>query len=629
MDEVTKFKAWATKLGCPPEIIPPDETLRKAFRGEQSAIFQQIIEKIRPRQEIASMRKNVLVHKLQIHKKTDTIVANASFNTLPVELQRYIKIQKLKKKIEETRHRIKQSISGVESYTLQIKDKNVQKLKLSSELEELYGKVALYAAHETMLKSKLEKEAQLSQRIEHIMPIKGSASTCRPGTAEKAVERCVQLLEAYYDKCQDLNPETSRALQEALWSDIRAVLRGIPNHLLWNVLMTLKDKNLRDISEDSSRRVENENTCVTLSERDLLQTSMAKLCTGHINVFLELVSTRNAVNAAGETYRAKFTLCTGELEAKISLLNVMDAEAEEVLEEYVMQWNTREYNQGQIEYMVREIERKKQEATVLVQKVQNHEQLLGQLRGIYGQVESISKHMESELQQVRQIKEKIHYTRYVCQHTVHTMRQKANNNSQTLNVSDQSLCRLDSTTMVAPVYNPVVLPPYVQELEAFRQIPLSKYSGLSKAALLTFGPNVAVFFEPSTMLTLLPCTGVSADVSLKQLADLQTLEQAATRAMTVDTGGTVALPSTAEHDQLEQRWKLNHDKICEMLDKIETLTNCAQQTAETVRKYYNFALANSLRKFVPSTKLFASRSYREYENEYLMYYRMIYGFGGN
>lgn len=29
MDEIMRFKAWATKLGCPPEKIPPDETLKK------------------------------------------------------------------------------------------------------------------------------------------------------------------------------------------------------------------------------------------------------------------------------------------------------------------------------------------------------------------------------------------------------------------------------------------------------------------------------------------------------------------------------------------------------------------------------------------------------------------------
>uniref|UniRef100_A0A182ST06 Uncharacterized protein n=1 Tax=Anopheles maculatus TaxID=74869 RepID=A0A182ST06_9DIPT len=628
MDEIVKFKAWATKLGCPPERIPPDDTLKKSFRGEQSTMFQHIMEKVRSRQEIASMRKNVLVHKLQIHKKTDSIVANASFNMLPVELQRYLKIQKLKKKIDETQQRIKQSVAGFESSTLQIKDKNVQKLQLLHKLEELHGKNALYVSHETTLKSNIEKEAQLIQRIDRIMPIKGSES-CRPDTARKAIDQCIQLLEWFYGNFQDQNQETSRALQEKLWADFRDALRGIPNHLLWNTLLTMKDKHLREISEHENRRDESEPS-VTLSDLDLLQASMANLCASHINVFLDVVSNRNKVNAAREEYLAKYTPSSNELEAKMALINVMDDEAEEALEEYLVQWNSREYNQGQIDYMVREIERKKQELISYTQKVQNHEQLLGQLRGIYGQIEEISKHMEAELQQVRQIKQKVHYTKYVCQHTVHTMRQK-NGNNQTLNVSDQSFSRLDSTVLAGgaagggPVYNPAVLPSYVRELEVFRQIPLWKYVCRSKATLLSMEPNPAIFFELPTVLALLPCTGVSAEVSLKQFAEIQQLQQH-TNASTTDSC-SVVVPSI-EHEQLEQRWKNNHGKICELLDKIETLSNSSRQTMEKVRLYYNFSLANNMRKYVPTTKLFNGRSFREYENEYLMYYRMIYGFGG-
>uniref|UniRef100_A0A182K510 Uncharacterized protein n=1 Tax=Anopheles christyi TaxID=43041 RepID=A0A182K510_9DIPT len=629
MEEIMNFKAWATKLGCPPEKIPPDETLKISFRGEQNTMFQHIMERVRSRQEIATMRKNVLAHKLQIHRKTDSIVANASFATQPAELQRYMKIQKLKKKLEETRLRIKHSVASFDSFNLQIKDKNAQKLQLMNKQEELYGKISLYLAHETTLKSGLENEAQISQRIDRSMPIKGSES-CRLDTAEKAIDRCILLLERFYDHFQDQNQEAGRALQEKLWTDLREVLRGIPNHLLWNVLLTMKDRHLREVSEHENKRDETEHG-VTLSDLDLLQASMAKLCTTHINVFLDVVSSRNKVNKAREEYLAKYTPSSNELEAKMALMNVMDDEAEESLEEYLVQWNSREYNQGQIDYMVREVERKKQELHEFTQKVQNHEQLLGQLRGIYVQIEEISKHMEAELQQVRQIKQKVHYTKYVCQHTVHTMRQK-NGNNQTLNVSDHSFSRMDSAILsgggitAGPTYNPAVLPSFVRELEIFRPIPLSKYVSRSKTLLFGMEPNAAIFFELPTVLALLPCTGVSAEVSLKQFAEIQELEQN-THGSTVDSCGVVA-PSF-NHELLEQRWKLNHGRICELLDNIETLTNSSRQTMEKVRLYYSFTLANNLRKYVPATKLFNGRNFREYENEYLMYYRMIYGFSGN
>ena len=38
-------------------------------------MFHHIMEKVRSRQEIEAMRRNVLAHKLQIYKKMDSIVA--------------------------------------------------------------------------------------------------------------------------------------------------------------------------------------------------------------------------------------------------------------------------------------------------------------------------------------------------------------------------------------------------------------------------------------------------------------------------------------------------------------------------------------------------------------------------
>uniref|UniRef100_A0A182PPD7 Uncharacterized protein n=1 Tax=Anopheles epiroticus TaxID=199890 RepID=A0A182PPD7_9DIPT len=548
MDEITRFKTWAAKLGCPLERIPPDEALKKMFRGDHST-FQHIMERVRSRQEIESMRKNVLVHKLQILKKTDSTVANASLNTLPIELQRYMKIQKLKKKIEETRLRIRQSVESFESINLQIKDKNVQKLQLMNKLEELYGKGSLYRAYETTLKANLEKQAQLTQRIERVMPVRGSES-CRPEAAEKAIERCTQLLESFYEHFQHQNQETGRVLQEELWKDIRNVLRGIPNHLLWNVLLSMKDSHLREVAVHETRREESDHD-ETLSGLDVSQSSMVKLCTTHINVFLDVVSTRSKINTAREEYLAK---------------------------------------------------------------------------GMYGQINEISKHMESELQQVRQIKQKVHYTKYVCQHTVHTMRQK-NGANQTHNMSNQSYSRMDSTVFGGgPTYSPAALPSLVRELEVFRSIPLAKYDSRSKTLLLTLEPIAAIQFELSTVLALLPCTGVSAEVSLKQFVEIQQLERHAIAA--TNDSCSVVVPS-CDHELWEQRWKSNHRKICELLGSIETLTNGSRQTLEKVRMYYNFALANNLRKYVPATKLLNGRVFREYENEFLMYYRMIYGFGGN
>ncbi|XP_050091025.1 augmin complex subunit dgt5 [Anopheles aquasalis] len=633
MDDITRFKQWASKMGCAPGSVPPDDTLKRAFRGDQSTMLKHIMQKVRPRQEISLMRKNVLVKKLQEHKQTDRIVLNSMLHRLPVELQRFEKIKKLKGKIEETRARLNTSKACVESIGLHIKEKNAVKLQMARCLEELHSKAALYTTHEVALKGSIEKEEQLADRLDRIMPARGFEPTSSAETPELAIERCIELLGQFYEHLKSsTKKEESWLLQEQLWASMREVLRGIPNHLLWGVLLKLKEDHLRQISEEDNRQAELERTGNTISDRDLVQVSKSKLYATHIGIFLDLATQRQLVSATKENYLAKYTSCTGELEAKMALLNEIDDEAEETLEEYLMQWNSRVYNQGQIVFLEAEIERKKQEIAVYDQKIQNHDQLLSQLRGIYARIDDISKHMEEELDLVRQIKQKVAYSKYVSQRTVHGLRQKGSNNNQTLNVSDQSMSRMDSTIIGTPVptgstYTPAILPVFVRELEVFRTLPYGLYGGQSKLVRYCLEPNPAVFCERSTAdLTLLPSSATSADASLKQFGALVALEHHVNEAT---AESHVACELTIDQAELQQRWQGNHGRICELLDEIDLISNSIRQVLDKARSYYNFSIANSLRQFVPPTRLFNGRNYREYESEYMMYYRMINGFGGH
>ncbi|XP_058067116.1 augmin complex subunit dgt5 [Anopheles bellator] len=629
MDAIVQFKQWATKLGCPPESIPSDETLKRSFRDDPSDVLSHIMQKVRSKQEIALMRKNVLVNKLQTHQQRDKIVVNSMLHTLPPELQRFEKIEKLKGKIAETRSRISHSQRSLEAIGLQTKARNAQKLQLQRSLEELRGKTSLYAVHETALKAGIEKETQQTRHIEHIIPARGSELPAHAESPEKIIERCIELLERFYEQFKQSIQHGDRALQEQLWANLREVLRGIPNHLLWSVLLNRKDDLLREISEEDNRQT-NLKQSDTFSDHDLLQVGIGKLCTNHITVYLDSVAHRRLVHDTKKDYLDKYTACASELEAKLALLNSMDDEAEEALEDYLVHWNSREYNQGQIQFLTTEIDRKKQEISSVDQKIQNHDQVLAQLRGIYAKIEDISKHMENELSLVRQIKQKVAYSKYMSHVKVRDMRQKNNPTKTTLNISDQSVSRLDSTVAAShggPAYSPAVLPPLVRELNIFGTLAFAKFTGRSKFAHFYLEPNPAVFCEPSfSVLALLPSIATSADMSVKQFGAMVELEK---QVRASATEPCVVSAIAIDHAQLEQRWQGNHGRICKLLDEMELITNGTRQVLDKTRVQYNFAVANSLRKYVPAMRLFNGRSYREYENEYLMYYRMINGVGAN
>lgn len=625
VDETAQFKLWATRLGCPLEKIPPDETLKKYIRGKQSIIFQHIMDEVRPRQEITTMRHNILVAKLKQYQNMGSVVAKSKLCQMPQELQRYERVEKLQVKCTETRARIFNSKNSLESVSGKIRENNIKKVNLNATLRDNNDKLAYYKAVNNAFTKISEKEIEIKQTIEHLMPVKMMDSSKGKTDAMEAVQLCLKYLDDFYSKFSELKQEGSRQAQQMLWASMRTALKGVPNYLLWSVLMEVKDKQLSEISEADRRQNELEKN-VALSDQDMLQVNMAKLCGSHINLFVDLVAKKRLVQTMKDEYLAKYTPFSQMLETKMNLLNVMDDEADEILEDYMLESTSKDYNQGQLEFISKEIEKKKQEIKIQAQKLDNHEQLLAQLREIYGEIDSFSERIQDEIQQLNQIKEKISYFKRFSRYTVHNMRQKTT--TQSMNISEQSmnLTRLENNAVSnAPVYSPAALPPYCSELALLAEIPFPKFYRSSKISLFALDTHIclSVGNESSSLLSLLPFGFSSAECSLQEVKNLIKFDEFIKTCMRdVKPEMDTVVVDDAYYKQL---WKANHEKICEQLDEIDAVSSNTEQVIEKSRAYYKFVLANALRKYVPPKKLFNGRNYREYENEYLMYYRMING----
>ncbi|XP_055533815.1 augmin complex subunit dgt5-like [Wyeomyia smithii] len=319
-DEITQFKLWATKLGCPLEKIPPDETLRKYIRGKQSIVFHHIMNEVRPRQEISTMRNNVLVAKLRQFQKLGNVVAKSKLNQMPEELKRFEQIEKLKTKCNETETRITNSINSLKTITAKIKQKNIQKVHHTTKLSEIDDKLFYLRAVNNALTKMSKKEVEIKETIDHLMPVKLHDSTKTKEDAIGAIQRCLQYLEEFYSKFADLKQEGCKQAQQSLWNNMRVALAGIPNYHLWTVLIEMKEKQLLEIAEVDRQQNELEKE-VTLSDQDMLQVNMARLCGSHINLFIDLVSMKHSVQSLREDYLAKYTPFSQMLETKMNLLN--------------------------------------------------------------------------------------------------------------------------------------------------------------------------------------------------------------------------------------------------------------------------------------------------------------------
>ncbi|XP_065077175.1 augmin complex subunit dgt5-like [Ochlerotatus camptorhynchus] len=622
-DEIVRFKLWATKMGCPLEKIPSDESLKKCIRGKQSILFQQIVSGIRPRQEIESMRNNILVAKLRQYEALGGVLTKSKMTQMPEELQRFEKIEKLKNKCSETEARISKSKASLETLTEKIKQKNIQKVQVNAKVCEIKDKLAFYKAVDNSLFKISEKEIEIKQMIERSMPTKATESTKSKSDVVDAIQACHKYLDSFYSKFTELKQEGSKQAQQKLWANIRTVLRGIPNYLLWSALMDIKEKQLLEISEADRQQNEFEKENA-LSDQDLLQINMAKLCGSHINLFIDLVAKKRAIQTMKDDYLAKYTPFAQTLETKMNLLNMMDDEADEILEDYMFQSTSKDYNQGQLEFISKEIDKKKQEIKLQSSKLENQEQVLSQLRVIYGEIDSYSERIQEEIQQLNQIKEKISYVQRYSRYTVHNMRQKTTNQSLTFLDQSMNVTRFESNALSnGPAYSPASLPPYSGELTVLSETPFSRFYRPSKCSIFSLKTCLLMKNDFSSLLTLLPNCFSSAECSLQEMKTVIKFDEFIKTFM-IDLKPEMdqAVVDDAHYQHL---WKANHVKICQHLDEIDAVATNTREVIDKGRIYYSFVLANPLREYVPPKKLFNGRNYREYESEYLMYYRMIHG----
>lgn len=84
----------------------------------------------------------------------------------------------------------------------------------------------------------------------------------------------------------------------------------------------------------------------------------------------------------------------------------------------------------------------------------------------------------------------------------------------------------------------------------------------------------------------------------------------------------ISLSISVDPQAFQERAKHQHDRIIEILDKIDVCSINSLRNLQKLTKIYDFLIENPLRHFIPSTKLFNNQSYADYEAELLMYIRI-------
>ncbi|XP_022224635.2 augmin complex subunit dgt5 [Drosophila obscura] len=662
-DKIEAFKAWATSLGCPPSVIPADEDLRNIFKSGSHHLFDQLQRRIRPREEVAELRANLLIAEVERHKSL-ALMPLASRSLLPPQLQRLHQMKELTKQKETAEQTLKEFRQEYEQLSASIKSKNIQTIRAKNKRDLLESKCNMLELKLESMKKSYEQELRNKAQILATTPVKLNSENASEKKASRVVEQALKELDKFYGVCND---ETNNAHQlaqakERLWNEMRSIFAKTPNASLFNVIMKIKEEQLQHITQLSTANKGNTpkaKPLLTNYEAKLLQTKaeMLGLAANYLSADKELLKLE-------ARFCQEYTPFVDELQKKVNSFNPSaDVDStEELISDFLVQFTMRTFNMARNEYLGEQIEQLRLELKAGSKQLEDHDLLLGSVKQVYSDISTSIHRIQEDMGQLSQIKEKILYSRNMMKNLLDdmhaaTQNQKAKSQlmSTKLKVNNMSMLgsesfymandsvfsstklEFDCNTSIANFTlvpgaagsaaalssGPVkFVPCHLLELNTFAEMPLVKLSFIPRscAHLLSANPLIVEAQELASTVQLVPGHLLTPFGALQEVRK-RILWASAIAAHTSDLKLSLQPLIVDPHD-LKLKARRQHEEIEQKLDSLMAIAVKSKIYLQKADRIYRFILDNPLQRYVPPTKLFSNGTFSDYESEFNLYYRM-------
>ncbi|XP_061394199.1 augmin complex subunit dgt5 [Musca vetustissima] len=674
-DDMEAFRVWATKLGCPPEAMPSEDALKSVFKSRQRDVFCNLMRRVRPRQDVKDIKENILIHKVEKIRGQVLSVCERSF--LPHELQMHLKIQDKRKKLKDLEQRLDERKKEFEAQAASIKTKNIQIANMENKCDLLEARVHLLDFKSKALDKNIKREEDNREKIKATMPVVLTHENKSEQKANEAVLKALKELEDFYTFCEQNN--NYQILQDAktqLWAKMRQIFANIPNFLIFNTINRLKEEQLHNIM--SLNKTINNDSHLTGNSRDPLTNFEINFMKAKSS-FLGIVGRYLTACQERKNLEMEFPKTYEDFEdkllEKVKIFSTdLDSEhSEEIMRNYVVEYNFLNFTKGENEYLTQQIDLLKAELETAQKYLENHEVLLGSIKQVYGEISASVNKLQYDMMQLSQIKDKIIYSKNIMKHQLDDLEaMMANNNTMIKsnfkptklkithnnNMSlvgadsfemsndnvfcstkldfDSTISSLNNTTLrrsfggggsgditlMSPQAQNTVLPSHSLELATFCETPLEHISCLRKESLFYLAPNplITETSELSSTVQLAPGVLLTPFGALQEVrnrilwADL-IAQHSNDLKLNLDT-------FFVDPQQYKQKAKQQHDRIIEVLDKIDVCSVNTLHSLQKLAKFYDFLIENPLRHFIPPTKTFNNQTYADYEGELTMYIRI-------
>lgn len=434
------------------------------------------------------------------------------------------------------------------------------------------------------LDEEIKNEKEIAQNIQ-----KNNETLKGQNIQEEAINRIQKTMEILKEfSIRGIDTETAK---EKCIKDVEIQLYNVPSLMTYEILI----KKLQEIAEDSIFNT-TDNSKASLAE-ELLE----KLREIKINLGFELTTSKIQLLKAKQLCAEKIERAGTEMDQTV--MNSMYYDAEDDGYDSIVSLIPRLVLEGKLKLLRERIEGMRaandcEGSQELIFNIEETNQLIGD------KIESI--HLD--FIKIHQINEKYK--------SENTKVMRAANNLKVMKHKQMNRAILNQTLNQTGCLNESIVTPeiglYQEELELFHKTPM----------------KVNFNFELESMLINSPITQqFSQNLSLfiKGIENLHSLVNEAYESNSELYPSDGA--SLAENDEFVKevinKHAENRKEILEIFDNITVKFVSVKSLLSNANQIYKFALNNPLKKFIDPLQKYENKSYIEYENEFMLYYKMI------
>ncbi|XP_025829950.1 uncharacterized protein LOC112904303 [Agrilus planipennis] len=197
METCQNIEDWMKKMGYDGEM---PTSLKPFCNPATQFIWQQIIDKVKPKQEIEFMRRNIIINRLKEQEDSILMQLDESFVKLPVEeIEIWKKKKELQSKLEEVEKQIEVKETQIIEINLQNKMKYVNLQGIRKTNKEIEEKTFLYNEKSAHLKKDIAKAEEMLNLIKNLTPVESTEFTNREAVSQ-TLHECAKKLKEYIEK---------------------------------------------------------------------------------------------------------------------------------------------------------------------------------------------------------------------------------------------------------------------------------------------------------------------------------------------------------------------------------------------------------------------------------------------